>query len=505
MRRTTVRRGLALAVLVAVLGVGPALAGSPGVPSSTAQQPAPATATAVGWSGQGQAPCPEGQTRVRQALAEGFATIPQSRFNRGFYLVASTLGGKAARSLMPGDGSRTRDHLFLSYTSVTPGQRTMLGFATRGTTPGGYYATVDVNSRSIQVVVGNTTWSGRVYDITTATDDEGGALGTWFEHRAKGSARTWWDLDNVQIYTCRTAPVTRIAGVDRYDTSARISSRYAVGPAVAYLVAGTDFADGVSVGALAASTEAPVLLVTRDTIPTRVRSELSRLRPQRIVVVGGPTAVSDSVLAEAAAYATTGEVRRIGGQTRYETSALVAGEFPTGPPVVYITTGAAFPDALTGSALAGHRGVPLVLTTPTTLPEPVREALLVLDPQSVVIIGGQGSVSSTVATQLRSLLQVPVTRIAGQDRYGTAAAVAAEFPSGRPRVYVATGLAFPDALSGAALAGSEGVPVVLSRPHDVPAVTLGAIDRLSPAAGVLLGGRTALQPLVMDRVGGRVG
>jgi len=98
-----------------------------------------------------------------------------------------------------------------------------------------------------------------------------------------------------------------------------------------------------------------------------------------------------------------------------------------------------------------------------------------------------------------------VTRIAGQDRYGTAAAVAAEFPSGRPRVYVATGLAFPDALSGAALAGSEGVPVVLSRPHDVPAVTLGAIDRLSPAAGVLLGGRTALQPLVMDRVGGRVG
>lgn len=398
MRRTTVRRGLALAVLVAVLGVGPALAGSPGVPSSTAQQPAPATATAVGWSGQGQAPCPEGQTRVRQALAEGFATIPQSRFNRGFYLVASTLGGKAARSLMPGDGSRTRDHLFLSYTSVTPGQRTMLGFATRGTTPGGYYATVDVNSRSIQVVVGNTTWSGRVYDITTATDDEGGALGTWFEHRAKGSARTWWDLDNVQIYTCRTAPVTRIAGVDRYDTSARISSRYAVGPAVAYLVAGTDFADGVSVGALAASTEAPVLLVTRDTIPTRVRSELSRLRPQRIVVVGGPTAVSDSVLAEAAAYATTGEVRRIGGQTRYETSALVAGEFPTGPPVVYITTGAAFPDALTGSALAGHRGVPLVLTTPTTLPEPVREALLALDPQSVVIIGGQGSVSSTVAT-----------------------------------------------------------------------------------------------------------
>jgi putative cell wall-binding protein len=504
MRRTTVRRGLALAVLMAVLGVGHGLAGTPSLPSSRAQQTPQATATVVPWTGRGQAPCPEGETRVRQALAQGFSTIPQARFNRGFYLVDSTLGSKAARSHLP-DGSRTRDHLFLSYTSVTPGQRTMLGFATRGTTPGGYYATVDVNSRSIQVGVGGTAWSGRVYDVTAATDDEGGALGTWFEHRARGSGRTWWDLDNVQIYTCRTAPVTRIAGADRYATSARVASRYAAGPAVAFLVQGNDFADGVSVGALAASLDAPVLLVTRDTIPTAVRGELSRLRPERIVVVGGTSAISDTVVAEAAAYTTTGEVRRIGGETRYETSALVAAEFPAGPPVVYVTTGASFPDALTGSALAGDRDAPLVLTAPTTLPAPVRDALMALEPQSVVVVGGPGSVSEAVAAQLGTLLQVPVRRIAGQDRYGTAAAVAAEFAPGRPRVYVATGLAFPDALSGAALAGSEGVPVVLSRAHDVPAVTLTALDRLDAAAGVLLGGRVALEPLVMDRVGGRVG
>jgi putative cell wall-binding protein len=442
---------------------------------------------------------------VKQVLSQNFAAIPQARFNRGFYTVSSTLGGTAARSLMPADGSRTRDHMFLNWTSVTPGQRTMLAFATRGTTPGGYYATADVNSQHIQVPVGSTSWSGRVYDVTAATDDEDGALGTWFEHRARTGTRTWWDLDNVQIYTCRTAPVSRIAGTNRYETSARVSSRYAVGVPMAFLVRGSEFADGVSASALAASLGAPVLLVTRDGIPAAVRTELGRLRPQRITIVGGENVVGEAVATQAVQYATTGEVRRLAGRNRYETSALVATQFPPGPDVAYLTSGADFPDALTGSALAGSRGLPLLLTGETSLPAPVREALQSLAPRSVVIIGGTGSVSSEVANQVRALLRVPVTRINGTNRYGTAAAVANEFPTDLPRVYVTAGHTFPDSLSGSALAGAEGVPVLLARPSTVPSATTTALERLSPAQGVLIGGRNVLHPIVMDLIGGQVG
>src|SRR3972149_1259626 len=48
-------------------------------------------------------------------------------------------------------------------------------------------------------------------------------------------------------------------------------------------------------------------------------------------------------------------------------------------------------------------------------------------------------------------------RLAGRDRYATAAAIsAATFAPGVPVVYVATGLDFPDALAGPAGGGGPG-------------------------------------------------
>jgi putative cell wall-binding protein len=151
----------------------------------------------------------------------------------------------------------------------------------------------------VQVPVGSTSWSGRVYDVTSVTDDESGRLGTWFEHRAQTGRSTYWDVDNVQIYTCRRAPVSRIAGADRYATSARVAGQFPAGQPVAYLATGAAYADAVAGAALAGSQDAPVLLVTRDAIPSSVTTELQRLAPQRIIVLGGAEAVSDDVLQQA--------------------------------------------------------------------------------------------------------------------------------------------------------------------------------------------------------------
>jgi putative cell wall-binding protein len=504
MRRRAAGRAVALLAALS-LAVTALVTAGPDADPGVAEPLEPAAGSQVVWNGRAQAPCPEGQTRVSQAMAENFGVLPQERFNRGFYLVSSSLGGRAARSLVEPGGS-TRDHLFLNWTRVTPGARTMLGFATRGSTPGGYYATLDVNSRSIQVTVGSTTWSGRVYDITTATDDEGGDLGTWLEHRSVRSGRTWWDIDNLQVYTCRNAPVSRLSGPDRYATSARISSRFAPGVEVAYLVSGSGFPDGISASAPAAAQDGPVLLVRSDTIPPSVRTELTRLRPSRIVVVGGSGAVGDAVLTQAQAYATSGQVDRLAGPDRYGTSAEVARTFPSGGAVAYVATGAAYPDALTGSALAGHRDAPLLLTRRDQLPDSVREALTELAPASIVVLGGSGSVSPAVEAELATLATTgSVSRIAGANRYATAALVAAQFPTVVPRVYVAAGTNFPDALAGSALAGSQGVPLLLSASTTVPDVTLSRLGAMDAASAVLLGGDLALQPIVMDRVGGRVG
>lgn len=93
------------------------------------------------------------------------------------------------------------------------------------------------------------------------------------------------------------------------------------------------------------------------------------------------------------------------------------------------------------------------------------------------------------------------TRIFGRDRYATAAALTDSVAPGTPVVYVATGQAFPDALSAAALAGSVGAPVVLVRSNSIPAVTAEALRRLDPDTIVVVGGPSAVQDRVLTELG----
>jgi len=57
-----------------------------------------------------------------------------------------------------------------------------------------------------------------------------------------------------------------------------------------------------------------------------------------------------------------------------------------------------------------------------------------------------------------------------------------------PVAYIATGLNFPDALAGAAVAGSQGAPILLVLPDSIPAATAAELARLQPGRIVILGG-----------------
>jgi len=48
-------------------------------------------------------------------------------------------------------------------------------------------------------------------------------------------------------------------------------------------------------GAAGASLDGPVLLVTETTIPKATATELGRLKPRRIIVLGGPAVVAKTV------------------------------------------------------------------------------------------------------------------------------------------------------------------------------------------------------------------
>ncbi len=495
---------LALTLGAATLLPGAGAGADDAAGRSMAASHAPAaTATAVTWTGDlnGQAPCPEGMTRLRRvasnSLDEG---LPMPQFNNGWVSAPGLDGGSAARAAV--SSGDVADHLFLPYVQGRVGDRTMFALATRSTQGDSAYTRLQVNSVDLRVGTSGS-WRGRVHDITAATDDENGWLGAWFEHRSKAGAATTWDIDNLQIYTCRTAPVSRISGSDRYASAARIAATYPAGVGTAYLATGANFPDAISAAALAGRLDAPVLLTRPDSLPTATRTQLQRLQPARLVVLGGTGAVSQAVQDDASAYA--GATTRIGGATRYDVSAGVARAYEPGVPVLYVASGEAFPDALAVGALAGSQNAPVLITPQDRLSGVVAAEVDRLRPGRIVVVGGPGAVSEAVVTDLRGRTAGGVTRIQGTDRYAVAAAVAQQFAPGRPRAYVATGASFPDALVGAARAGSQGVPVLLSRPHGLPGAAATALTRLEAGAGVLLGGDGALNALVMDQVGARVG
>jgi putative cell wall-binding protein len=285
---------------------------------------------------------------------------------------------------------------------------------------------------------------------------------------------------------------TRLFGADRYATATAITSSYfGSGVPVVYVAAGTTYPDALAGGPAAALQGGPLLLVAPDSIPATVAAELTRLQPQQIVLLGGTAAVSSAVESQLAGY-TSGQVTRVAGADRYDTAAQLAGRFSVGSPV-FVVDGLAFPDALAGTAAAIASHAAVLLTQPGQLPAATIAALTALQPSSITILGGTSVVSTTVETQLAAY-SASVSRIAGADRYATAAAIVTHFFPAATQAYVTSGEQFADALAGGEVAGLRGEPLLLSSPTCVPSVTSAAEPDLT--AITLLGGTAALSDAV---------
>lgn len=195
-------------------------------------------------------------------------------------------------------------------------------------------------------------------------------------------------------------------------------------------------------------------------------------------------------------------VTRLSGPDRYGTAAAISrANFPAGVPVAYIATGASFPDALAGGAAAATQDGPVLLVSQNSIPGPIKAELGRLRPGRIVLLGGTAAVSQQVQTQLSAYTSGGVTRLSGSSRYGTAAAVAQAVFGSASTVLVATGQAFPDALSGTAAAGSAHDPILLVQQNAIPAETARQLQRLHPDKIVILGGPGAVSTSVQTQLG----
>jgi putative cell wall-binding protein len=295
----------------------------------------------------------------------------------------------------------------------------------------------------------------------------------------------------------------RLFGADRYATAAAISAAtFDPGVPAAVVATGATFADALAGAAAAAELGGPLLLVTPTAIPAATAAELARLDPAHIYVLGGPAAVGNAVLTGLGAYTTPtgGAVTRLAGADRYATAAAVsAAVFSPGVSHVFLATGQNYPDGLAAGPAAALVGGPVLLVTPTAIPAATATELARLAPQRIIVVGSTGVISDAVAAALAPFASLGVERVAGLDRYATAAALSARFFS--PAVaaaFAATGANFPDALAAGPAAAAWGGPLLLVKGSSLPASAAAEFARLDPGAIFIAGGPGVVGWAVQD-------
>jgi putative cell wall-binding protein len=306
-----------------------------------------------------------------------------------------------------------------------------------------------------------------------------------------------------------------IHGADRFETGAEAARAgfAASGAPTAVIATGRNFPDALGGSALAGALDAPLLLVDTASVPASVADVLDELDTNHAIILGGTAAVTDAVRTQLIAAMGTGStVERIDGVDRYDTARQVANRAidelgPLFDGVAFVATGANFPDALGAGPIAAAAGMPIYLVS-NGAGDAATIAAMDADGVSLVnVLGGTSVVTDvTHAALVGEFGSDRVDRLAGDNRYETAAEVAsygcAKAKLTWDGVGIATGEAFPDALSAGATLGRFHTVLMLSRPAALSAETESVLSANRTAIDDVhyFGGTGALSPAVRARV-----
>jgi len=193
------------------------------------------------------------------------------------------------------------------------------------------------------------------------------------------------ELDRVGV------SVTRLWGLDRYDTAVAVSRQWQAGDArTVVLASGDSYHDQLVAARVAAARGGPLLLVRPDgSVPAGVLAELKRLGPTIVMVVGtvGPT--SKSLIESAVPTAT---VTILSASTPSDLAVAAAEQSGMSFSSVVIATSDQFPDGLAAVPLAASRQEPLLFMNSSCVPSAVAELLQRSNTRSLTILGGPAAV-----------------------------------------------------------------------------------------------------------------
>lgn len=212
--------------------------------------------------------------------------------------------------------------------------------------------------------------------------------------------------------------IHQLGGKDRNETSLIISKQLRNPGNEVVLVTDSDFADALTVASTAVVGNTPILLVSDNGL-TPDQKAFCDLQ-SAVVILGQLAPKVNEIYSQAIA---------LSGANKYDTNGMWT-KTQQNRPVLALSTGEDYPDALAGAVLAGSLGGTIVLTRPDQLPSEIVEALnftsyynkqplTLTTPQgqtfslpainypTLYILGGKGAVSESVQAQAAAILNGP--------------------------------------------------------------------------------------------------
>lgn len=195
----------------------------------------------------------------------------------------------------------------------------------------------------------------------------------------------------------------------------------------------------------------------------------------------------------------------LAGSDRYGTAVkLSQSQFDKANTVV-IVNGLAISDGLSATPLATYINSPILLTRSNSIPDVTKGEITRLNAKRAIIIGGNTVVDTNVESSLRNLGISTIERLGGSDRYSTSLQIAKYIDSNFydvEKIVVSNGIGEADAMSIAAVAGRDRMPIILSEVNKLSDDVYSWLKNESLNSAYIIGGKTVLSDNVLNLVNG---
>lgn len=238
-------------------------------------------------------------------------------------------------------------------------------------------------------------------NLNSGVESKIAALGTKNVYILGGTAAIGQAVEDSLITKGYT--VKRIAGSTRFETSVLVAEQLEQlkgTPSVIYAAYSHNYPDALAVSSIAGASGCPIIYVPdKGAVDSKTAGYIQSSSCKTVVILGGTAAVGDDVAAQLASLSGSAP-ERIAGADRYSTALAVCRKYDSilsGSGVAF-ATGASFPDALAGGALAAKKKIPVILVNKTGKIDGAYEYISSRSHDLRYVFGGTSAVSDDALT-----------------------------------------------------------------------------------------------------------